>query len=168
MFPRASQPACKLARPKEQPIWGPRRYARMMYRMRANDALKVWHAQEQAHAQTSVNQSVVHHKVRKAEQAHSEPHAERQFARDRGARGGPPQQQRNGQRRVQKAEHVVGLEAAAARRMMRSMHPPQPRVPNAPMQDRGPKVHEQRGSRGDGQPHERVAQRTINHGAHHD
>jgi hypothetical protein len=136
--------------------------------MGADYASKIGDAQERADRQASVNQPVVHHQVGEPEQAHAQPYAERDLAHDRWSRGTAPKQERDGQRRMQQAERVVGLQSPFAWLMMRAVHAPKPSVPDATVQERGPQVHEHRSNRGNRHPQERVGEGTIAHGTHHD
>ena len=129
--------------------------ARVMHAMRGRDVVQEAEARERAGTgQTTVNEAVVHDRVRDPERRRADTHAEHHLSRDPGARLAPVEDAGDRERRVQRAEHVVGFEATGTTSMMGRVDAPEPSVPHAPVQERRPEIHRHRDDDRDREPNQ--------------
>jgi hypothetical protein len=133
----------------------------MVQPMGPHDRAKRRDAEERADGQSAVHQAVVEEQVEGAEERHPVAHPELHVAQPSRRPARPEDDEGDRDRRVERAEHVVALETAGARRVVGAMDPPQRTVPEAPVQERRPEVHR----RGDGDRDRAFEQRVQHHGA---
>ena len=105
----------------------------------ANPA-KEAHAQEERHGQSSMHEAVVHDHVGEAEGGHAgaDPDGNR---RRSSVQITSNHHQCGSDRRVQHGQRVVAFEPTDAARVVGSMHPVEPAMPDAPMEHACPWLH---------------------------
>ena len=145
--------ARELERPREETERWPALHSDVVRAMGPGHVAEVAQPQQELHRQASVNQAIVNDRVRRAEDGHADAGAERELPGESGRCTAAVHHERDGDRGVQHAQGVVPLEPPAARDVVRAVDAPQPRVPDAPVQERRPELHGDGDHRRDGQPH---------------
>jgi hypothetical protein len=126
---------------------------RVMHHVGAADLAEPAQAKKAAppDRQTAVHQAIVDQYVGEAEGGHAGADAETQRRGERARELAADEDQHDRHRRVHRREHVVALEAAVPRFVVRTVDRPERAVPHAAVKHAGPRLHQRGDDRRDGQ-----------------